>query len=140
MLDTHQSGDAMLGNYIGLQKKPVRAQHFETITAEYDAKQAEFNKFREQTRKKGEDALKQELEAQKNKFETLKRTLKVDLTHAKMHAQQLAKELLQSRISKCKQACQKEFEELAIQYQNMRAEVMMMHDERKENKNRIIQL
>jgi hypothetical protein len=46
---------------------------FETVLDEYNDKKAQFDVFREASKKKGEDTVRQELDAVKNKNEVLKR-------------------------------------------------------------------
>lgn len=56
-------------------------------------------------------------------MDTLKRTQKIELRHAKQYAQKIAKELLMNKLLKCKEAYEKEYGILATQFCQMQGEV-----------------
>lgn len=59
---------------------------YNSISEEYDAKTALYEKIRAENKKKSEDAIRAEIEAVKNKNEQLKRIQAIELRHAKLFA------------------------------------------------------
>ena len=69
------------------------------------------------------DTLKREKKKLEDKLEITKKTFKIELQHAKKKAIEMSEEMLETKLTKMRETYEEEFEQLASQFETIKADI-----------------